>query len=71
MDEMDMSESEKSAKYFSRLITRYYRNAEVQDVLTDIRHWCAEYEVDFDDALQVSKTHFEKERKIHNRKYGL
>jgi len=67
LEEMDKTQSEKAAEYFAEIIDLYYSNAQIEDVLADIQHWCAEYEIDFEDALAVSRLNYIKEREIHNK----
>lgn len=33
----------------------------VLDLLTDLRHYCAQQEINFDSALRMSEVHFERE----------
>jgi hypothetical protein len=36
--------------------------SDVTDLLTDLRHYCAENEIDFDQCLELSKVHFDAEK---------
>jgi len=38
-------------------------DADITDLLTDLQHFCASRELDFDDMVRRSKLHYEAERK--------
>lgn len=37
------------------------QSSDVTDLLTDIMHWCASRDLDFEDCARLATTHFESE----------
>ena len=60
------SHAERTVRHYSRVPG--YRGepdheADVSDLLTDLRHFCARVGLDFDELYEASSPHYEAERK--------
>jgi len=54
--------SHMESRRLTELGDSYHANDEwLLDLLTDLRHWAREHEVNFDDAVRVSEFHFQSE----------